>query len=242
MGYVFKHTHTIPDNDSDLFGVCRPGALQSIMQEAGNMHSAQIGYARDDLGDGIVWVLVKAFLRLNRPVTRKEEITVSTWHRGNLGAQFYRDYDVHAGDEHVGEAVTSWVMFDLNRQRPVRPGAAAAEELFYTPPNPKTLVIGKPQRPETVLDAGTRPIRYSDLDMNGHVNNIKYMDILCDTLRLEERAGVFLKSAEIHYVGQTLPGQMLALETGTLPGGRLYVSGAVSGKRTFEAIAELGGR
>jgi acyl-ACP thioesterase len=102
------------------------------------------------------------------------------------------------------------------------------------------MVLGKPERPEAVISCGLRPVRYSDLDMNGHMNNIKYMDILCDALKLEERKGFFLKSAALHYVGQTMPGQTLALETGELPNGHIYISGSAEGKRTFEASAEPG--
>ncbi|MDR0293183.1 MAG: hypothetical protein LBH95_03410 [Oscillospiraceae bacterium] len=242
MGGAFSHTLTIPDNASDCFGFCMPGALQGFMQEVGNMHSERIGYARDDLPQSVCWVLVKAFLRLERPVARREEITVTTWYRGSIGAQVYRDYDVHSGGRRIGEAVTAWVTFDLEKQRILRPGIASATELVYTPPEPKTLVLGKPGRPETVRAAGTRPVRYSDLDMNGHMNNVKYLDAICDVLRLEERAGFFLRSAEIHYTGQTLPGQTLTLETGEFPDGRHYVSGTDgSGKRTFEAVVELRG-
>ena len=241
MGSAYSHTLVIPDNASDCFGYIKPGVLQDVMQEAGNRQSAELGLTRDDLPGAVVWVLLKAFLLLERPIKRQEEITVTTWYRGKAGAQVYRDYDVHAGGEHIGEAVTAWVMFDLDRQRPVRPDIPGEAELIHTPPEPKTMVLGKPERPETTVAAGLRPVRYSDLDMNGHMNNIKYMDVLCDTLKLEDREGFYLKSAMIHYVGQTLPGQTLALETGELPGGRHYLSGAAaSGKLTFEAAAELG--
>ncbi|MCL1807789.1 MAG: thioesterase [Oscillospiraceae bacterium] len=241
MGKLLTHTLRIPDNAADCFGRCRPGALLNICQETGNMHSIEIGYANDDLPEGFSWVLVKAFLRLERPLKRQEEITVSTWYRGSAGAQVYRDYDVYANGVRAGEVITSWIMFDLIRQRPVRPDIAKETDLIYTPPEPKTVIPSKPERPGETHEAGTRPVRYSDLDMNGHMNNIVYLDVVCDTLRLEEHAGVFLKSAEIHYVGQTLPGQTLELETGDLSDGRHYVSGAVSGKRSFEALAELGG-
>jgi acyl-ACP thioesterase len=240
MGTPFTQTFTIPDNASDLFGFCKPGSLQGMMQETGNMHSALLGLSRDDLPGPVVWVLVKAFLRLERPVLRQEEITVTTWYRGSSGAQVYRDYDVHAGGGYIGEAVTAWVQFDLDKQRPIRPKIEKEAELIYTPPRPKTRVFGKPERPEKFFECGLRPVRYSDVDMNGHMNNIKYMDILCDTLKLEERTGFFLKSAALHYVGQTMPGRTLALETGELPDGRFYISGSADGKRTFEASAELG--
>lgn len=240
MPNIFTHTFTIPDNSSDLFGFCRPGALQDMMQECGNMHSLELGLARDDLPGPVVWVLLKAFLRLNRPVSRREEVTVTTWYRGSAGAQVYRDYDLHTGGEHIGEAMTAWVQFDLDKQRPIRPKMEKEAEFIYTPPRPKTLVLGKPELPETAAPCGERPVRYSDLDMNGHMNNVKYMDILCDTLKLEEQKGFFLKSAELHYTGQTMPGQILELKKGELPGGRFYVSGAAGGKYTFHAIAELG--
>ena len=242
MSNLFTRTFTIPDNASDLYGFCKPGALQDMMQECGNMHSQQLKLSRDDLPGSTVWVLLKAFLRLNRPVLRAEEVTVSTWYRGSAGAQVYRDYDVHIGGEQVGEAMTAWVMFDLGKQFPVRPKISNEAELIYTPPQPKTLVLGKPERPAETFECGTRPVRYSDLDMNGHMNNIKYMEIVCDTLKLEEREGVFLKSAALHYAAQTMPGQTLVLKTGELDGGRVYVSGTADGRLTFEAAVEMGRR
>ena len=240
MSNIFTRTVTIPDNSSDIFGRCKPGALQDIMQETGNMHSEVLGLARDDLPGSVVWVLAKALLRLSRPVERGDELTVSTWYRGNVGALVYRDNDMHMGGEHIAEAVTAWVMFDLERQRPIRPDIAEAAKLVYTPPTPKTILLGKAERPARVCGAGTRPVWYSDLDMNGHMNNIKYMDILCDAIKLEEHPKAFLKSANLHYTGQTMPGQSITLEKGGLPDGRIYISGAADGKRVFEAAAELG--
>lgn len=217
-----------------------PGALQDILQETGNMHSVLIGFSRDQLPGATSWVLVKTFLHLERPVKRQEEITVTTWYRGNSGVQVYRDYDIHAGGEWVGEAVTAWVLFDLEQQRLLRPDIINDPSLIYTPQEPKTLILNKITPPKTVQSAGTRPARYSDLDMNGHMNNVKYLDIVTDTLRLEEKPDCFLRSVNIQYSSQTLPGQILSLETGKYPDGRIYVSGKDgAGERKFSALAEL---
>ena len=47
--------------------------------------------------------------------------------------------------------------------------------------------------------AGRRKLRYSDTDLNGHVNNACYLDIACDALPLEVVKGGPLKFVSVKY-------------------------------------------
>ena len=79
-------------------------------------------------------------------------------------------------------------------------------------------------------------MRYSDTDINGHVNNIRYADFACDTLdmdRLEQDR--FLSQMQIGYLAECRPGDLLTLETGEQEDG-VYVRGTdQEGKPRFEA-------
>ena len=52
---------------------------------------------------------------------------------------------------------------------------------------------------------------YTDLDPNGHVNNTKYADWLCNALGIDCMAAHQLGSLTIHFNSEVRPGQPLSL-------------------------------
>jgi acyl-ACP thioesterase len=68
----------------------------------------------------------------------------------------------------------------------------------------------------------TRLVHYSDADVNGHVNNVRYADFACDALHLERlEEGRFVSSMQIGYLKECRPGEQLTLSTGQT--GELWV-------------------
>ena len=66
-----------------------------------------------------------------------------------------------------------------------------------------------------VFDRRTRrDLRYSDTDINGHVNNVHYADFACDSLHLEELGkGKFVRSLQIGYVNECRAGEAIWVDT-----------------------------
>ena len=84
-------------------------------------------------------------------------------------------------------------------------------------------------------------MRYSDTDINGHVNNTRYADFVCDALRLEGLPrSRFLSELQIGYTAESRAGDVLTLEVGE-QGGQHFVKGVdEAGKTHFEAAAKFG--
>jgi acyl-ACP thioesterase len=80
----------------------------------------------------------------------------------------------------VAQACSHWVLLDLKTHLPCR---ADAYRYNYEPEEPLDLV--PPRRfvtPDEMVCVGERKIVYSDLDYNGHMNNTRYPDMVCDFL------------------------------------------------------------
>ena len=79
-------------------------------------------------------------------------------------------------------------------------------------------------------------MRYSDTDINGHVNNTRYADFACDALDMDQlEQGHFLSTMQIGYLAECRPGDVLSIQTGEQEGGH-YVCGLDrEGKSRFEA-------
>ena len=84
-------------------------------------------------------------------------------------------------------------------------------------------------------------MRYSDTDINGHVNNIRYADFACDAVGMESLPeDKFLASVQIGYLAECRPGDLLTVEVGESREGR-YVRGLDEcGKSRFEAALFFG--
>ena len=79
---------------------------------------------------------------------------------------------------------------------------------------------------------------YTDLDANGHMNNARYADVLCNCLGVDMLRGYRIESIIIHYFAEVLPEQQLHL---TLSRDQLQsrLVGTCEGKIAFDLGCRL---
>ena len=80
-------------------------------------------------------------------------------------------------------------------------------------------------------------VRYSDLDVNNHVNNVRAVELISDALDLYKQPG-FVSELQVNYTAETACGESLSLLTGTADSAR-YIRGEADGRTRFEALATL---
>ena len=129
------------------------------------------------------------------------------------------------------------MLLDVNTRKMLPPGDVAA----LIPDNSDlTAPMGLPAM-VTPLDGemqiSARLPRYTDLDVNQHVNNTRYADWACDALGIQTMQEHCLQSLFVNYSAEVLPHQEMALHT-CRRGDAFQVSGYHDGKLHFE----LGGK
>lgn len=236
QSYIYKTL--IDSRDVDLRGQCRPSALMGYMQEAATQAGEHGGFGRAVIGgkhNGF-WMITRMWFRMERPLHWNEELTVHTWHRGAKGIVSYRDYDLYVGEERVGEGVTAWVMADLDTHRPVRLNTVAEMAETHGGDLCKEKTLSKLKAPNELHEIDQRIMRYSDTDINGHVNNTRYADFACDALRMDRLSGEqFLSEMQIGYLAECQAGEVLNIQSGKYEDGRVYICGNdEEGKSRFE--------
>lgn len=238
----FEGGYPIDSRDVDPWNHCKPSGLMGILQEAAVAAACELHASRPEMMEkyNLFWMLARMWYRLDRPLKWNETLSIRTWHRGGSGASSYRDFDLFVDGKPVGEAVSVWVLADADTHRLAR--MSKIEEFQGTDGGElcKDKSLSRFKLPQEMAAAEHRAMHYSDTDINGHVNNVRYADFICDAIRMDQLGQDFYVSAlQVDYLAECMAGETITLFTGEQDGLR-YVRGAdAAGKSRFEGAVTL---
>ncbi len=175
-------------HDTDADRRVTPSHLLVYMQETSNGHTASAGMPLDALRDErhLAFILSRLRLEIHRPLYAFEDITVETWTNPARGFSSCRSFRILRGEEVIAEADSTWALVGTEDH-----ALHKAEEAGYAFAHEEAPSLNLPPRVRFPSDIplqeiGKRRIVYSDLDYNGHMNNTRYPNMLCDFLPAEE--------------------------------------------------------
>ncbi len=243
MQKTYEETFFLRTCNCDFRGTWRPGAIFEAMQEASGVHSCLLGCGRDILiRQGMVWVLSRVEVRMEKYPVAGDRVKVETFPMQNRRCFFPR-YFVFRNEQggEIGCAASLWVLLDLKTRKMAPPDQVAR----LIPDNSDlTAPMGLPS---AVAEVGgeeqlfTRLPAYTDLDMNNHVNNARYVDWLCDALGHEVLGRLTLAAICVNYDAEIRPEQAVELKL-KRQGNAFSLSGYHEGKRHFEIGGTLSDR
>jgi len=172
-----------------------------------------------------VFLLSRAAVRIHDCPHARDVLDITTWENGAKAAHMRRYYEMRDQEGRVRvSAKTDWILVDPVTRKILRPSSFTAKPLAVSDrpldcPEPRKIVLPEEGRE----DLGTRVVRWSDLDGNGHLYSGNYGDIVWDALPedLQVRVpGEFY----INYCREAVLGDALRLE-GCRSGEGYFVEG-----------------
>lgn len=235
MMKVYKEENVIRASECDLNAQWKPSAILETMQEMAGKHGELIGVGRNVLmQENLIWILTRVEVEMDRYPRHGEVISTETFPMPNRRWFFPRYFIFRDEQGHeIGRAGTLWALLDLNSRKMARPDTV----LKLMPDNSDLLApLGLPATVAEVsgtLETSSITPVYTDLDMNGHVNNVKYMDWCCNALGVEVMRNKCIRKFDLNYNLEVRPGQTLRTELRTL-GEHFSFSGFDGDQRHFD--------
>jgi len=205
---------TIPCYDTDAAWRLKPASFMNLAQEAAGRHAVYLGFGYDDLiKTNTAWILSRVHVEFPDTPKWRENITLTTWHKGLNRLFFLRDFILtdDQGRERV-KATTSWLVLNLETRKLVRDpglmedGTVCTDNVIETPADKVTMPKGVD--PEFVMD---HKVAYSDIDTNGHTNNAMYMQWAMDVVDYALASSRPVKEFTINFNHETKAGETVSI-------------------------------
>lgn len=222
-----------PDGNATMPTVC------NYLQEAASLNAEALRFSRSNFeaaGENISWVLTRMMVRMDRFPKWEDQVHVTTWPRGGRKIVAWRDFLLEDGKGGVfGRATTEWMLIDLSSRKVV----AIPPEVFDAADTTRLPVLGDAEFARLrwsdgeLLGSASFTARRGDIDLNGHVNNVHYVEWMMEALP----AGFTPLSCDIVFKTETLAGETVRAES--VKDGDAYLCRACAADGRDHAIARF---
>ncbi len=244
---VFKNNYHVGLRDIDLTKKLKISALFNYLQDISSLHVENLGIGIEAIEKrcGVIWILMRAKAEIERYPFWNEDITIETWHQKPKKLEFERDFIVRdATGDVIIRVVSMWIIIDTKTRQPKK---SELINVQYPPFFEERAItnsrLGKIKPFSHTKIAYKKTIGYSDTDINGHINNAKYIDFATDCFPVEQHMQYYIKSMRINYIREAIPGDNIVIckDISDLNSNMVYIGGIKedSGAPIFSTIVEI---
>lgn len=159
-------------------------ALADYMQDSAGWGAKYLQLAYDDTVDqGVAWVLARMAIMVHHYPANGENLYLETWPSGFSHRMASRDWRLRDEKGDICAVAQSfWALFDLKQRRAARWPDWLVERL-PDPTGPKLIETSTraPSTSEELVCRNQLTAQASDLDIYGHVNNVRLMQWILAT-------------------------------------------------------------
>ena len=210
MGLTYQMKMKIPFDMADMNGHIKlPDVILLSLQVSG-MQSIELGVSDKTILEdyNLVWIITDYDIEVVRLPRFAEEITIETEALSYNRLFCYRRFTIYdeAGQELI-HMMATFVLMDRDSRKvhAVEPEIVAPYQSEFD----KKLIRGPKYESLEEPTSKDYHVRFYDLDMNGHVNNSKYLDWIFEVMGADFLTKYIPKKINLKYVKEVRPGGVI---------------------------------
>lgn len=199
----------------DCLGNLSWGNMGNLILRSATLHATEHGFGyRQMIKVHHAWVLSRLVIEMDTLPRTGEKFAITTW-VDRLYRQFTdRHFSITRPDGTAfGHASSIWALIDTETRQPADltklPDGGFSDALIPERPSPIS-PMGRIRMKQPALVA-THRAAYTDLDINGHVNSIRYLELLLNCFPAEKMRENPVRRIELAYCLEAYDGDQLCI-------------------------------
>ena len=177
---MYQKKYLIGSNDIDQFLELKLSSLFKMMQEISTEHAEVLNIGKANTLDiGMFWVITRMEVEIINAPKYLQNVVLTTYPGDDLRFIFPRYFYLEDEEGNtLVKASSTWMVLNRNTHNVVLNPFNG----YKAPPEHKENELPLPKKvsPKEATLVESRKVRYSDIDLNGHLNNTKYIDYIID--------------------------------------------------------------
>jgi acyl-ACP thioesterase len=219
--------------------------IGNYLLHAASNHASSRGFGFSSMTEKhTAWVLSRLAIEIDRYPEMSEPVTLYTW-IDEVGRIFTsRCFELNdAAGRPLGYARSIWAAIDIETRRPTPldvEGLSVYVADRACPIEKPGKIVAASGSVDEDTDGTPYQVKYSDLDINGHFNSIKYMEHVLDLFDLDLYRTKEVRRFEMAYLSEGMYGMPLTLHKTKVAADEYYMSICHEGKAICRAKAVWG--
>ena len=208
---ILEQDYGIRSYEIDAGGRLSIPSIFNLLQDAASNHALRLGVSVHQLLEkNYTWVLSRMMLKMHGFPAWRDPVRIRTWPSGIQTVFAMRDFEILDKTGRIlGSAVSAWIVIDADKRRPVRPTSFADQINSVEGMRAFDHPLNKLPKVDAADVENRFFVRYHDLDINQHVNNVSYVEWLLESIPGFGRQGLTLEELEINYLGEAFKGDRI---------------------------------
>jgi medium-chain acyl-[acyl-carrier-protein] hydrolase len=226
---IFEQNFVVEENVLSL------SSFLANIQETSLGGSAFVGVSVEEVKKkNLYWVVMGYSFQITRWPLKGEKITIATYPGQDISFVYPRHYEVHdERGELLIQGSSLWALLDRTTHKATTPAQTGVRPPFIKKegelPWPRTLHL------EGLSFVGKRLVTSEDIDFNGHLNNVRYLDFALATREKDFYEGHLPTALLINFLAETHLGEEMSLYKGEEDHTQTY-QGRVNDKNVFSLL------
>ncbi len=208
---VYEKLFEVSATAVDCFDRLQLSRLLACIQEAAGDHSALlVGPWQSLMARRLMWAVIRHRVEITRLPSSGEAVTVQTWPMPTTRTAFPRaTVAMDSSGKELFRAISLWVLMDPETRAMVLPGNSGLTVNGWV--RGGELAMPSAMLSKNMQNVQQRPVRFTDLDVNGHMNNCRYMDWVQDLLPAQFHGSHTPKEFVVCYSAEAREQELLEL-------------------------------
>ncbi|MBV6421726.1 MAG: hypothetical protein DAHOPDDO_03007 [Ignavibacteriaceae bacterium] len=244
MNPIWESNFNIRSTDVDAFNRMKVSVVLDYFQDAASNDAERLHFGFSDfVSKGLIWVLSWAKFEFIDYPKFSDQIKIQTWPKKQYKLYSIRDYLIlDSSDMIICKGTSAWLLLDSKSFRPKILTQLFPDSKMLFSKDALTELPQKINIPSITENIYSTQVRYSEIDLNQHTNNVRYVDMMVNCFDLDFHHNNVINTLTVSFNSETKFSDTIELrreKISTNPSS-FYVDAVKSGndKPVFQSMIE----